>query len=92
VSQDFQNRQSIRIKSFDYASENRYFVTICVNGRACLFGKVVDDRVVLNEVGKMVEHTWRQLSERFSFVELDQFIVMPNHIHGILGLTRRNYG
>lgn len=89
MSQDFPNRKSTRLEFFDYTSENAYFVTICTYGRVPLFGEVVDNGILLNDAGKMVEQTWQQLCERFPFVELNEFVVMPNHIHGIVVLRRR---
>jgi REP element-mobilizing transposase RayT len=61
-----------------------YFVTICTQDRACLFGDVVAGAMCLNEAGQMVAALWDGIAARFSGVEIDQFVVMPNHLHGIL--------
>ncbi len=63
-----------------------YFVTICTQDRACLFGDVAAGAMHLNEAGQMVAALWDGIAARFSSVEIDQFVVMPNHLHGILVL------
>ena len=77
---DIHHRRSIRLHGYDYADSGAYFVTVCVQGRECLFGEVME----LNGAGRMVEDWWAKLPERFPSVVLDQFVVMPNHFHGIV--------
>jgi REP element-mobilizing transposase RayT len=77
-------RRSIRLKGFDYRSHGAYFVTIVVEGRACLLGKSVNDGVRLSTAGQIVERAWREIPAHFPQVSLDARIVMPNHLHGIL--------
>jgi REP element-mobilizing transposase RayT len=77
-------RRSIRLRGFDYRSHGAYFVTIMVEGRACLLGKSVDDGVSLGRVGQIVERVWSEIPAHFPRVGLDAFVVMPNHVHGIL--------
>ena len=77
----------MRLKDFDYSETGAYFVTICTRNRKCLFGDVVNDEMVLNKIGVMVHESWDELSNRFPGIELDQFIVMPNHIHGIVHIV-----
>lgn len=77
-------RRSLRLQGFDYSKEGAYFVTVCTRNRECLFGAVVDGKMHLNDVGRVVQSVWDGLSERFSAIELDAFVVMPNHIHGII--------
>lgn len=84
---DIYHRRSIRLQGYDYAQVGAYFVTICTQNRECLFGNVVNGAMVLNEVGMVVQAVWDGLSGRFSTVELDQFMVMPNHIHSVLVLV-----
>jgi REP-associated tyrosine transposase len=79
-------RRSLRLKGYDYGMAGAYFVTICTQDRACLFGDVVDGAMRLSEAGEMVATLWDGLAARFSGVEIDQFVVMPNHLHGILVL------
>jgi len=89
MSSDIHHRRSIRLQGYDYAQAGAYFVTICVQNRECLFGEVVDGEMLLNDAGQMVETIWEGLPDRFPFIELDQFGVMPNHAHGIIALTGR---
>jgi REP element-mobilizing transposase RayT len=81
---DIHKRRSIRLQGFDYFSYGAYFVTVCVQGRECLLGEIVDGEMELNEAGRMVETWWRELSNKFPSVEIDTFVVMPNHFHGIV--------
>jgi REP element-mobilizing transposase RayT len=78
------NRRSIRLKGYDYTQPGAYFITIVTQNRACLFGKVVDGEMRLNEFGKIVEFTWYDLVNHGVGIELDAFVVMPNHVHGIV--------
>jgi len=78
------NRRSIRLKEYDYSQPGAYFVTVCTWRRENLFGEVVDRDVRLNEKGHIVVECWNRILEHFPGVELDAFVVMPNHIHGII--------
>jgi len=80
-------RRSLRLQGFDYSWEGTYFVTVCTKDRECIFGTVVDGKMRLNDVGRVVQSVWDGLSERFPTIELDAFVVMPNHVHGILVLV-----
>ena len=80
-------RRSLRAKWHDYASAGRYFVTICTANRECLFGDVVDGVVWLNAFGQIVERQWRETPTIRPYVNLDEFVVMPNHLHGIITIT-----
>ena len=77
-------RQSLRLKEYDYAQAGAYFITICAQGRKCLFGDIADDQMCLNDAGKMLAMLWSDIPNRFLFVEIDAFVVMPNHFHGII--------
>ena len=77
-------RRPIRLKGYDYSQPGGYFVTIVTQNRLCLFGEVVGEKMHLNEAGIMIREIWKNLPRRFPTVELDVFVVMPNHIHGIL--------
>lgn len=79
-------RRSLRLPGYDYAQVGAYFVTLCTQHRICLFGKIVGGEMQLNEAGKMIHAVWHQLPKRFDTLVLGEFIVMPNHIHGILVL------
>jgi len=78
------HRKSIRLKGYDYSQAGLYFITICCQDRACLFGHIENSEMVLNDAGKMVETEWLKLHERFNNIELHEFVVMPNHFHAIL--------
>lgn len=79
-------RHSIRLRDFDYSSNNLYFVTICVQDRKSILGKVVGDRAFLSPYGRIADTHWSKLTDRFSTIELDEYVIMPNHIHGIIGV------
>jgi REP element-mobilizing transposase RayT len=78
------HRRSIRLPGYDYASPGAYFVTIVTYHHACLFGKIQNNEMQLTNMGQTVEEHWRDISEHFPNVELGTFVVMPNHIHGII--------
>jgi REP element-mobilizing transposase RayT len=84
------NRRSIRLKNYDYSQEGKYFITICCQDRASLFGKIDNGEMILNEAGNMIITEWLALKNRFPHIELDEYIVMPNHFHGILGIVNQN--
>lgn len=84
---DVHHRHSIRLRDFDYASTGAYYVTICTQGRICLFGDVVDGMMVENDAGRAVGKWWHELTKKFPFVEPDCFVAMPNHCHGIIYLV-----
>jgi len=89
---DIHQRTSIRLKNYDYSQNGAYFVTICVNNMVCLFGDVVDGKMVLNDAGKMVQTAWNNLPKRFSEIQLDVCTIMPNHLHGIVAIVARPEG
>ena len=72
------------MRGYDYARGGAYFVTIVVQGRLCMFGCVVDGEMVLNDAGRMVWRVWEGLADRFPLIDLDEFVVMPNHVHGVI--------
>ncbi len=78
------HRHSIRLKGYDYSQAGAYFVTICAWQRECLFGEVVDGEMHLSAMGKIVQWEWMRLGDAFPHVELGEFVIMPNHIHGII--------
>jgi len=82
-----QNRRSIRLKGYDYSQDGMYFLTICAYQQECLFGAIVNGVMQLNELGRIVSEQWGAVSRRFPAVELDAFVVMPNHFHGILAIV-----
>ena len=80
---DKHQRRSIRLKDYDYSQAGAYFITICTYNKVYLFGEVVNGETVLNEYSKVVQEEWYRSAEIRYEVELDAFVVMPNHIHGI---------
>jgi REP element-mobilizing transposase RayT len=82
------HRRSIRLSGYDYAQAGAYFVTICAQNKACVFGQITDGQVKRNEAGHMLQCVWDALPGRFPTVELDAFVVMPNHIHGVVVIAQ----
>ena len=78
------HRRSIRFKVYDYSSPGYYFVTICVQNRECVLGEIVNGIIRLNQWGKIVRDEWFKTAKIRKNVELDEFVVMPNHFHGII--------
>ena len=83
------NRRSIRLKGYDYSQAGLYFITICCYNRKCLFGDVINGEMVLNEYGTIACNEWLNTPNIRKNVELDVFVIMPNHIHGIIILNGR---
>jgi putative transposase len=83
-SREKHHRRSIRLKAYNYSQSGMYFVTICTRNRECLFGAVTDNEVRLTDSGRLASVAWKKLPFRFPIVSLDSFVVMPNHIHGII--------
>ena len=79
-------RRSMRLPGYDYSQAGAYFVTICTRGRVCVLGDVVDGRVRLSEFGRLAHSVWSELPRHYSHVRLDAWVVMPNHVHGIVML------
>lgn len=84
---DIHHRRSLRLQDFDYSQAGAYFITVCTQERACLFGEVVADEIRLNDIGRMVQTAWNAIPVLHPAVATDAFVVMPNHIHGIIVLT-----
>ena len=78
------HRRSIRLPEYDYSQAGAYFITICTHQREYIFGNIVDGEMKLNELGQIAFEQWQQIPERFGSIELDAFVIMPNHIHGII--------
>ncbi|EPR66285.1 transposase [Cyclobacterium qasimii] len=93
---------SIRLPGYDYRKNGAYFITICTKNREHFFGKIVDASIIgplqckspmmqLNELGQIAQKYWMEIPNHFPFVELGNFVVMPNHTHGILVIKRDQY-
>ena len=96
------NRRSIRLPGYDYSQAGAYFITICTKDRECLFGEILgmsdtvgagskpaQNVMRLNGNGKIVENTWNDLIHHINSIELGEFVVMPNHVHGIIHIIER---
>ena len=81
---DIHHRHSIRLKGYDYGQAGAYFITICAWQRQCLFGEVVNDKMVLSNKGRVVAEEWENTETIRKNIILDEFVVMPNHFHGIM--------
>lgn len=81
---EIHHRRSIRLKGYDSSRKGAYFVTICDQNRECLFGEIVDGVMRLNHMGKIVADEWVKTAKIRNEIELDEWVVMPNHFHGIL--------
>lgn len=78
------HRRSIRLKGYDYTQPGAYYITLCTQARQCLFGDVVAGKMRLNSLGYIAFTYWQKIPVHFAHLQLDVFVVMPNHLHGIL--------
>jgi len=78
------HRRSIRLRDYDYAQAGAYFITVCTNDRQGLFGEIIDGITQLSDFGAAAQETWLAIPEHVPHVDLDSFVVMPNHVHGIV--------
>ena len=79
--------ESARLKEWDYSSEGWYYITICTKNREEIFGKIINDEMVLNDFGEIILEIWGSLPQHYDNIILDEFVVMPNHIHAIIGIN-----
>jgi REP element-mobilizing transposase RayT len=84
------HRLSVRLKHYDYAQAGAYFVTMCSQNRECLFGNIINGEIKLNECGEIAETCLTGIPDHFNNVTLDEYIVMPNHIHVIFVMDDTN--
>ncbi|GIV08378.1 MAG: hypothetical protein KatS3mg019_0469 [Fimbriimonadales bacterium] len=84
------HRRSIRLQGYDYRTPNAYFVTIVTQHREPLFGEITDGQMRLNATGQMIARWWEELARKFPIVQTDAYIIMPNHLHGIIRLCPAN--
>jgi putative transposase len=97
MNEKFQNKYRVpttRLKNWDYGKNGAYFITICTGNREHFFGEIVTvdnaNKMELNEIGKLADKFWAEIPKHFPFVELGNYIVMPNHVHGILIIDKTN--
>ncbi len=89
---EYPTRRALRLRDYDYREPGVYFFTICVQDHHCIFGKIVNQKMVLYPAGRIVWQCWRDLPRHFPEIQLDQFVVMPNHIHGVIVLHKKSNG
>jgi len=82
-------RKSIRYPKYDYARDGAYFMTVCARDMKCLFGDIKNGKMEPNEAGEVARLCWREIPKHYPFVVLDEFVVMPNHVHGIIGIQKK---
>jgi putative transposase len=89
----FQNRyriESTRLPGWDYSDDGKYFITICTKDREFYFGEIAGGKMHYSDIGKIANQYWVEIPDHFPFITLDEFVVMPNHIHGILIINKNN--
>lgn len=84
------HRRSIRLQGYDYSQEGLYFITLCCQDRAHLFGKIVDGAMIFNDAGLQAQKCWQDIPNHFPNAVLHEYIIMPNHIHGIIEFVGAN--
>ncbi len=82
--------QSTRMRNWDYGWNGGYFVTICTHGMETFFGRIVNNKMWLNDMGVLADLYWKDIPKHFPFVELDEYVVMPNHMHGIIIINNQS--
>ena len=84
IEMNYRQRRLNRLKDYDYSQSGWYFVTICVKDRRCIFGEITDSTTMLNRYGEIIQVIWQNIPCHYDGVSLDECIIMPNHIHGII--------
>ncbi len=84
---EIHHRRTIRLRDYDYSQAGAYFVTVCAWKKECLFGEIKDGEMLLNEYGEIVMKCWDDLPNHYQYTQLDEFVIMPNHVHGIIILN-----
>ncbi|MGB4665153.1 MAG: transposase [Bacteroidales bacterium] len=85
------HRHSIRLPGYDYSQEGAYYITICTYNRKNLFGEIKNNEMILNEHGKIANEYWEAIPKHYPNTQLDEYVIMPNHVHGILIVGAYNY-
>ncbi len=81
-----------RWNEWNYSCDGFYFVTICTNGKYPYFGNIENDKMILNDIGAIVKKYWYKINNHFKYVKLHEFVIMPNHVHGIIQIDYNNVG
>jgi REP element-mobilizing transposase RayT len=85
-------RKSIRLNDYDYSKPGAYFITVCTKDKKCLFGKIREGQVILSELGNIANQCWINIPNHFPDARSDAYIIMPNHIHGIIEIINKKVG
>lgn len=85
-------QKQYRLKDYDYSSDGFYFVTLCTQDREDYFGQIIDCKMQLSQIGYVAQKCWLEIPGHFPFVKLDEFVVTPNHIHGIIIVIDNSVG
>ena len=88
----FNNRKQIRLKGYDYSTPGAYFVTICCKDQHCYFGWIESREIKLSHIGQIVKRNWERIPRHFKNVRLDTYVIMPNHLHGIIYIINNENG
>lgn len=86
-TQPLKKRKSIRLSDYDYSQNGLYFITICTKNRKCIFGEIKKHEIILSEIGQIVNNCWNDIPQHFSQASLHEFVIMPDHIHGIIEIN-----
>ncbi len=78
------HRHSIRLQGYDYSQSGAYYVTIVTHGRECVFGEIVNGKMILNQFGQIAQRAWFDLPKHYSHIVLGAFCIMPNHVHAVI--------
>ena len=89
---EIHHRRSIRLRGYDYSQPGSYYVTLCTQGKEHLFGQILEGEMHRNEWGDHVARCWEWLGRQYPYIDLDDWIVMPNHLHGIIVIADRRGG
>ncbi len=81
-------RNSLRLKGYDYSQPGAYFITICTENKICYLGNIVDGITISYPISDIIREIWQEIPEKFQGVDLDTFIIMPNHVHGIVIINK----
>ncbi len=80
--------ESTRLQNYNYSQNGYYFVTICTKDRECFFGGIQNNKMELSKMGEIAHNFWAEIPKHFPFVELEPWIIMPNHVHGIISIDK----
>jgi len=83
---------SARLRNWDYGANAQYFVTICCDDKVQYFGEIHEEKMILSEIGLIAKKCWEEIPQHFPFVVLHKYIIMPNHVHGIIEIAKSNNG